>query len=82
MKISLMSWFHLKAERGMIFTCLLWDGAEQGCQMLLSDSFPYPKVGCHTESSVSSGYTECEERLCARLIGIIHGKISVTLPLR
>lgn len=37
----------------MIFTCLLWDGAEQGRQMLLSDSFPYPGVGCHTDSKRS-----------------------------
>lgn len=44
-KISLMSWFHLKAGRGMTFTWLLWDALEQGKGLLLSDSLPYPKEG-------------------------------------
>lgn len=52
-KISLMSWFHLKAGRGMTFT---WDGAEQGKGLLLSDSPPYPREGWHSERLQTSKY--------------------------
>lgn len=48
-KISLMSGFHLKAGRGMMFTWLPWDGIEQVKGLLLSDSLAYPREGWHTE---------------------------------
>lgn len=44
-KISLMSWFLLKAGRGMMFTWLQRDGEEQGKGLSLSDNPPYPREG-------------------------------------